>query len=158
MADVILDLFGLPVRQPREGKGRPEHEWTEQNSHKISILLAIGKDVKDIATIMQLSQPTLRKHYFSELSARKTAHDMLVAHQLYRLNREAEAGNVAAEKALFALVERERTRLASDRLAGPAPKPTRAAPPKLGKKAQADADALGIGGKYAPPIDGLRLN
>lgn len=158
MGDVIFDLFGHPVHPRREGKGRPEHVRCDEISHKISILLAIGRDIGEIAAIVGLSQPTLRKHYFSELQARATARDRLTAKQLYRLNKAAEGGNVAAEKALFALVERERTKLTADRLAGPSPKPARPAAAKLGKKAQAEADALGIGGKYAPPIDGLRLN
>lgn len=155
MSDMIFDLFGNPVHERREGRGRPEHVRSEEISHKISLLLAIGRDIKEVAEIVGLSQPTLRKHYFSELNAKRTAREQLIAKQLYRLNKLAEAGNVAAEKALFALIERERNRAASERLAGPAPA-ARATAPRLGKKEQAKAAALGITeGPFAPPIPSL---
>ena len=158
MADEIFDLFGMPVRSRREGRGRPEHAWSEENSHKISLLLAIGHEVSEIAEIIGVSQPTLRKHYFSELQARRTAAQRLLAKQLYRLNRQAEAGNVAAEKALFGMIEREKTRQLSDRLAAPNRQPKVTAPRPLGKKEVAEAEALGVTGLYAPPVAGLALN
>lgn len=156
MDDVIFDLFGHPVHRRREGRGRPEHVWSEEFSHKISLLLAIGHDIAKVAEILGISQPTLRKHYFSELQAKRTARERLMAKQLYRLNKSAEAGNVAAEKALFGMVEREQMRRLGDTLSGPA-RNKEAKAPQLGKKAQADAEAMGISGKYAPPIPGMNI-
>ena len=143
VADVILDLFGMPVRERKAGRGRPEHEWSQENSHKISLLLAVGHELADVAAVIGVSVPTLRKHYFSELEGRRVAAIRLTAKQLYRLNREAEGGNVAAEKALLAMTDRERTKLASDRVAG------RAAEPRKGKKEQQAEAAKRVGGVFA---------
>jgi DNA-binding transcriptional ArsR family regulator len=146
VADVIFDLFGLPVRPRREGRGRPEHEWTKENSNKINLLMAVGHEIKDIAAAIGVSAPTLRKHYFSELDGLRVAALRLTAHQLFRLNREAEAGNVAAEKALLAFTDRERTKIASDRVAARSDGPD----PKLGKKAERAEEAKRVGGIFAP--------
>lgn len=129
-----MDLFGEAVCLPREGRGRPAHVWTLENSNKVNLLFACGRDVKDVAAAIGVSVPTLYKHYFDECSKRKSAELKLRGLQLARLNREAEAGNVAAEKALAAMVQSERMRASADRIAQPQAK-AKAAPPK-GKKEQ----------------------
>ena len=106
MGDVILDLFGMPVRERRQGRGRPEHVWSQENSNKINLLFAMGYDVKDAAAALGITQPTLRKHYFSEVEGRRAAELRLLGLQLSRLNDEAAKGNVAAIKELNALRER----------------------------------------------------
>lgn len=155
MADVILDLFGQPVRQRREGRGRPEHVWSLQNSQKINLLFACGRDIKDVAAAVGLSVPTLRKHYFSECEGRRHAAIRMRALQLSRLNAEADKGNVAAEKALAGMIQSEQVRAVSDQVVArgrsvrPDPKPE-----PLGKKAAAKAAATnttGVFGARTPP-------
>lgn len=150
MTDVILDLFGQPVRQRREGRGRPEHVWTKENSQKISLLFACGRDIKDVAAAIGLAIPTLRKHYFSECEGRRHAGIRMRAVQLARLNAEAEKGNVAAEKALAAMIQSEQVRAMSDqvstrgRSAQPDPKPE-----PLGKKEAAKLAANSATGRFS---------
>jgi hypothetical protein len=146
VADGDFDLFGLPMRKRREGRGRPEHEWTKENSNKINLLMAVGHEIKDIAAAIGVSVPTLRKHYFSELEGLRVAALRLTMHQLFRLNREAEGGNVAAEKALLAFTDRERTKIASAKVASRSKQPEA---PK-GKKAERAEKAKSVGGIFAP--------
>lgn len=151
MTDVILDLFGQPVLQRREGLGRPEHVWTKENSQKINLLFACGRDVKDVAAAIGISQPTLRKHYFSECAGRKVAAMRMRALQLTRLNDQAEIGNVAAEKALAAMIQAERIQSMNDRMTATPRGKAEPKPAKLGKKEEARAAAHGVSGKFAPP-------
>ena len=139
---VILDLFGMPVVERRVGKGRPEHVRTADNSNKINLLFACGRDIKDVAAAIGVSVPTLRKHYFSECEGRRHASVRMRALQLERLNAEAAKGNVTAEKALAGMIQAEQLRAVADQVA------TRGRPAKsepevtpLGKKEAAKVTA-----------------
>ncbi len=108
--------------------------------------------MKDVASAVGITQPTLRKHYFHELAQRRVAGLMMKAHQLQRLNTEAEKGNVAAEKALFAIIDREQVKQISNRMAGRADAPERKTSVRpLGKKEEQQNAAHGVTGKFAPP-------
>lgn len=134
-----VDLFGQPVPRERvRGKGRPEHEWTLENSHKINLLFATGHDPADAAAALGISMPTLRKHYFSELEQWRVARLRLKAQQLQHLHDEGAKGNVAAIKELFKQMDQGRMVAgARDMAKAPAPRPA----PKLGKKQAAVIEA-----------------
>jgi len=145
-----VDLFGLPILQER-GKGRPPHVWTAENSNKVNLLLACNVKPVEIARVLGITKPTFYKHYFNEISRAGLAPLMLKAKQLARLNAQAEAGNVAAEKALAAMVHAERLAQQAQTLGAPAPKRNEPRPAKLGKKEEAKAAAQGVDGMFAPP-------
>lgn len=140
------DLFGEPVLPRKEGRGRPEHEWTLERSNRVLLALVRGLKLKETAKLIGVDVKTLRKHYFRELEMRDTAVLRMEMRQLERLNAQAEAGNVAAEKELARQIERLRMR---DQVKADAPAPTRKAP--LGKKAAAEQAAIQQRGLYEPP-------
>jgi hypothetical protein len=148
-----VDLFGDPVLPRQEGRGRPETVWTRENSNKVLLAFARGLSVKQAAIAIGLSAPTLRKVYFSEVGKRAQAQLRMEMTQLARLNAQAEAGNVAAEKELWKQMDRIRQRDAQHQLAPP---PVKAA--KLGKKELAARDAMEVRGLYEPPAAPDRLN
>jgi hypothetical protein len=149
-----IDLFGDPVLPRREGRGRPEVVWTKDGSNVVLLAFARGLSVKQAATAIGVSVPTLRKVYFSEVSKRAEARLRMEQRQLARLNEAAQGGNVAAEKELMKQIERLRTR---DQVHAFAPAPTAKAE-KLGKKAGAEKAAEELRGLYEPPAPPPRLN
>ena len=94
--DGIFDLFGDPVPTNWGQRGRPEHVPTQQNRNRVSMLVAAGWGNARIAAALFITQPTLRKHYFSELKFREVARDRLNANLLTKLWELFMAGNVAA--------------------------------------------------------------
>lgn len=112
MADenLVRNLFGDLVQMRSEGRGRPEHVWSRENSNKVLLAFALGWSVKRAAKVIGISSPTLRKVYFSEVAARAEAADRLDMTQLGRLNTQAEAGNVSAEKELMKQIEKRQVR------------------------------------------------
>lgn len=152
MADGIsgrIDLFGEPLRETRDGPGRPEHCWSQENSNKINLMFAAGHDVKAAAKSIGISVPTLRKHYFAEVEKWRTARLRLEATQLNRLNKAAEAGSVAADKELHKRVEKGALRQLSDRIASRAEAKPKAQ--RIGKKEERKIAAAEVKGKFAPP-------
>lgn len=153
--DGSLDLFGLPL-MPARGRGRPAHVWTPENSNKVNLLFACGYEPAEVAKAMGITKPTFYKHYFNELSRRKFAQLNLRSTVMSKLLPEIEKGNVAAAKALLAMVERESAKALSDRMIGRAQ--AAAAKEKtvpLGKKAEAKRAADDLVGRYAtrqPPV------
>lgn len=117
-----VDLFGQPLIERGGRRGRPPHVRTEENSNKVNLLFACGYELKDVAAALGITQPTLRKHYFSECEGRRIAAVRMRALQLARLNTQAADGNVAAEKALIAIIEREQMKQQSARF-GDKPRP-----------------------------------
>lgn len=158
MAEILdHDLFGDPIQPGKEGRGRPEHSWSRENSNKVLLAFARGLSVKQAATAIGVSVPTLRKHYSSEVGKRTDARLRMEMTQLARLNSAATAGNVAAEKELFKRLDKAALaelagRVADRGNARPVPKP------KLGKKAAAQEAAGQVTGKFAPPPQPKLLN
>lgn len=134
MSDGIseTDLFGEPVVERSEGRGRPGHRRTRESSNKVLLMFALGRSEKQAATAIGVSVPTLRKHYFSECQKRREAALKLEATQLERLNKRAADGNVTAEKELFKQVDRLRMRDQGVAFTGAPAKAKKT--PKLGKK------------------------
>lgn len=118
--DKIFDLFGDPVPENWGQRGRPEHIASQKNRNLVSMLVAWGWSNPRIAAALYITQPTLRKHYFSELKFREVARDRHDAQLGAMLLQQGANGNVAATKLYFAMVEKndrmeiERTMGSSD--------------------------------------------
>lgn len=108
--------------------GRPPHKPTAAMRRRVSIAAGAGMPHDDIALAIGISTPTLCKWYASELSTEAHKRRMENFESLFSA---AMKGNVSAMKAYAA---------ASPQAAAPDPEPAGAGE-KLGKKAQASADA-----------------
>lgn len=148
----VTDLFGEPVLPRRAGPGRPEVFWNRATSDRVLLAFARGLTVKETAEVVGLSGPTLRKVYFSECAKRRIAALKLEMLQLTRLNDQAAAGNVSAERELARRLDQLRLRDSARRAASAPPsQPSASAAPKLGKKQAADLRAAQQRGLYEPP-------
>lgn len=101
-----FDLFGDPVRLPGGRRGRPAHVATQKNRNKIIVLLALGWSNERIAGALHITQPTLRKHYFSELKVRDIQRDRLDAWRFEKVIDAAQGGNVGAMRLLSQMIEK----------------------------------------------------
>lgn len=149
-----FDLFGEPVRERRGEPGRPSHVPTDENRNKIMLLFACGWKKEAVAAALKLSMPTFRKHYFSEIKMADVALLRGRARQIERLNRQAEQGNVAAEKMLAQFFDRAEARAFDLQDDEPAPKQLRTGP--MGKKEAAllEAQEAGIGSDWGNDLLG----
>lgn len=86
-------------------RGRPPHVVTVENVNKIKMLLAFGWANSRIANALCITEPTLRRHYFSILKIRAIARDALDARRAELLWAQVERGNVGAMKAFDRMVE-----------------------------------------------------
>ena len=152
-ANSDVDLFGDPITLRQGGRGRPSHAWSRENSNKVLLAFVRGLNLKQAAMVIGVSVPTLREHYSSEIAKRKSAQLRMEMTQLARLNAQAEAGNVTAEKELIRQLDRFRSRDQAQAMASRPPKP-----PKLGKKAEAEQKAAQQRGLYEPPPAPGQLN
>ncbi len=130
----VFDLFGDPVPANWGGRGRPEHVPTQQNRNRVSLLVALGWGNARVAAALFITQPTLRRHYFSELKFREVARDRLVAQLGVKLLDGVNAGNVSAIREFQKYLERNDLMLygQTHRPRSQSEKPAKA--PKLGKK------------------------
>lgn len=138
----VFDLFGDPVPANWGGRGRPEHVASQQNRNRVNLLVAMGWSNERIAAALMITQPTLRKHYFSELKFRDVARDRLVAQVGVKLIDGVNAGNISAIREFQKYLERNDLMLYGQTQAPSkkaADKPTKQQ--KLGKKAAALAAA-----------------
>ena len=134
----VVDLFGnVRYLMPRK-KGRPPFERTDENSYKVSMLLAMGWANERIAACVidprtgkPISVPTLKRHFRSELQIRETARDQLTSRRLMMAYESADKGNVGAMRLLDQLIEKNDRALADARLGD---RPREKAPEKPGKK------------------------
>lgn len=86
-------------------RGRPPHVPTVENVNKIKMLLAFGWSNSRIANALCITEPTLRRHYFSVLKVRAIARDALDARRAELLWAQVERGNVGAMKAFDRMIE-----------------------------------------------------
>lgn len=131
--ETAFDLFGEPIWHRAKVRGRPEHIPSKDNVNKIMLLLAQGWTNARIAAALGITQPTLRRHYFSVLKTRDVARDRVEAIGLLTLWNMGREGNVAAMKEYF-----RRHDAAMGDVFGDEVEQARA---KLGKKEQARIDA-----------------
>jgi hypothetical protein len=92
-------LFGWPAMPWKGMRGRPPHVPCEKSVNKVKMLLAFGWANSRIANALGISEPTLRRHYFSVLKVRAIARDALDARRAELLWAQVEKGNVGAMKA-----------------------------------------------------------
>lgn len=76
--------------------GRPPHERNEKIAKQIKTLSAMGIPDFDIAKVIGLSSPTMRKYYTAELEIGHIEANAQVAQSLYRLATDQNKPNVAA--------------------------------------------------------------
>ena len=95
----VFDLFGDPVPDNHGGRGRPQHLPTTENRNKVTLLLALGWSNSRIANAIHITQPTLRKHYFSVIKFREAQRDRMDAAMASILWKQFQDGSVAAGKA-----------------------------------------------------------
>lgn len=128
-----------------KNSGRPEYAATDEEREKVRVLKAGGMTNVAIAEAIGISEPTLRKHFSSELdrATAKVRAEMLMARY-----HAAKGGNVQAQNKMLELVGAS---AADSRL-----KERERAEPKLGKKEERQQAAENVGGKFAPPA-GPRL-
>ncbi|MCK8779074.1 hypothetical protein M0654_03650 [Rhizobium sp. NTR19] len=122
-----------------KNSGRPEYAPTDDEREKVRVLKAGGMSNEAIAEAVGISEPTLRKHFSSELDrgTAKVRADLLMARY-----RSAMGGNVAAQNKM---IEQVAASQAQDRKM---PKPKAE---KLGKKQEQKIAAQNVGGRFAPP-------
>lgn len=120
-------LWGDPVYRVSRLRGRPPFEWTQENSFKVSMLLAAGWSnariagtVLDPRTGKSISVPTLKRYFRAELSQRDHARDQLVAKQLMVAANQAFGGNVGAMRLLDQLIAKNDQKLAASKMTQPA--------------------------------------
>lgn len=135
-----FDLFGDPVTRSDGRRGRPKHVATQENRNKVIALLALGWSNERIAGALHVSQPTLRRYYFSELKARDIQRDRLDAHRVMLALDQANKGNVGAMRLLDQLIVKNDLALTTGRLNEAQRKPS-SRDEALGKKAQAKLSA-----------------
>lgn len=101
--------------------GRKPYEPTEKDRLQVKMLSAMGIPDYDIAKVMQISPPTLRKYFFTELESGHIEANAQVAQSLFKQATDKDKPNVSA--AIFWLKCRARWRENDE---------------ALGKKEQAD--------------------
>jgi predicted transcriptional regulator len=146
---MVDGLFGLQPAERVRGRGRPAHVWDRQKSVRICNLFACGHTVETVAKVMGISQPTLRKVYFSEVGDREVMDLKVKSEQLARLTDAAIAGNVTAEKALAGMIHAEQTKQLGEHVKARGGKRA-PAPPRIGKKEEQQNAAQGVIGRFAP--------
>lgn len=141
-----VNLWGETVYLEKRTKGRPPFEWTEENSKKISMLLAMGwtntriaSCVLDPRTGKPISVPTLKRYFRAELQLREVARDQFNARRLMVTVGEAFKGSMQAMRLLSMLVKENDAVVAEATVIDEPLKPK--APP-IGKKEANAAAAL----------------
>lgn len=118
---------------------------TAENRRFVQLALACGQSEDDIATALGINARTLNRHYFHELSGKRSARMRLDMKNMAAIVGQVEAGNVAA----MALLEKKIAKLDMKALAQRAAHVDRK-PKPLGKKEAAKEAAAEVAGKYAP--------
>ncbi|HET6972328.1 MAG TPA: hypothetical protein VFH92_14460, partial [Phenylobacterium sp.] len=151
-----LDLLGDPIPENWGGRGRPPHLPTRANRNKIIVLLAMGWEEAKIAAAIGISKPTLRKHYFRELKVRDEARARLEGELITGMAAKALAGDVPAYREVRRALDKSDVQ-AVDAVYRPVAEAPANKAPRLGKKAQAQADAEQIAGIFEPGPPPARL-
>ena len=129
-----------PTKRP---VGKPPHVPTPENRSKVRFLAGMSTAHYRIAEIIGISQPTLRSYYATDLQV--GALDVH-AENLARLHDAAAKGNVAAIKALDAIINRKVQGDAAEEFERGAPTAAdNSVEPRLGKKERAARAAVTAG-------------
>ncbi len=74
--------------------GRPEYEKTKEDTKLVEALTIAGVTQQLIASILKISEPTLRKHYREQLDTSKARANAIISQALFK---KAKDGNVLAQ-------------------------------------------------------------
>lgn len=80
------------LKQP----GRPQHVPTDRDRKQVEVMSGMGITHEDIARVIGISSPTLRRHYATELRTGATRANVEVAASLYRQATDKAKPNVIA--------------------------------------------------------------
>lgn len=151
----VSDLFGDPVPRSRGKRGKPAHVPTTENRRFVQLSLACGVEEQAIADALRITERTLKRHYFHELSGKRAARLKLDMKNMAAIVAGVEAGKPAAMALLEKKLDRLRQREVADKYAA---KPAAAATGPIGKKEAAKLAAKEVSGKYAPRAAPRLLN
>jgi len=82
-------------------RGQPPHEPTPASRNRVTVMAACGLSQDDIAAVIGISSPTVRRHYRRELDH---AYSAIIARLAARLIAMADAGD---ERAIEFYLERQ---------------------------------------------------
>jgi len=82
-------------RKPKPS-GRPEYQPTDKERAQVKALSGMGLTQEEIALVIGMSEPTLRKHFRMELDVGMLEANAKVAQSLFRQATSNEKPNVAA--------------------------------------------------------------
>lgn len=118
-----------------KNSGRKAYAPSDEEREKVRVLKAGGMSNEAIAEAVGISEPTLTKHFSSdlEIGAAKVTADVLMARY-----RSAIGGNVSAQNKMLEQVGAVR-----------AQEKRSPATPKLGKKEERQIAARNVGGRFA---------
>lgn len=75
-------------------RGRPSHQPTKKSRAEVEALASYGVPQAEIAKLLAITEPTLRKHYRPQLDLAEIKANAMVAQSLYS---KAIGGNVSAQ-------------------------------------------------------------
>lgn len=84
-----------------ETRGRPSHVPTAENRNLVEAMTGFGIIQDDIATLLGISRPTLRKHYDAELNCGLTKANALVAQSLFKKAISGKETSASVAAAVF---------------------------------------------------------
>lgn len=116
---------------------RPDHKPTVASRRRVEIAAGAGMPHEGIAQALKIDAKTLRKHYAVELASGANVKRMQVLESLFA---QARKGSTSAARAYLAHVPKFDVLPVAGSGAEGAPVPK---PEKLGKKQQAQLDAVG---------------
>jgi hypothetical protein len=128
-----VDLFGAPIAQIRERWGRPSYAKTKENQELVALLAAKNWSQERIARYLGCDPKTLRKHFSREL---EQGADLIEAMALQVTLQQMRQGKNPAVTRILEMVDETRT------LSAPPSKPKAAKDEPVGKKEQAQRDAV----------------
>lgn len=143
----LTDLLGDPWSEPRDARGRKRHKRIAQVAENVAILRASGLTVEVIAARVGLSAPTLRKYYLRELEEGPALAQAVLTEAMWR---KAKDGNVGAARYIREEFGKGDAKAAGDRVAERAASVAEREP-VLGKKAERQAAAGRVSGRFATP-------
>lgn len=82
--------------KPKPKPGRPAYEADEKTRAQVKMLAAMGIPDYDIAKVIGLSGPTMRKYYMAELETGHIEANAQVAQSLFKQATNKEKPNVSA--------------------------------------------------------------
>jgi AraC-like DNA-binding protein len=143
----VTDLLGDPWSEPRDARGRKRHKRIPQVAEKVAVLRASGLTVEKIALRVGLSEPTLRKYYLRELEDGPAFAQAVLNEAMWA---KALAGNVGAARYIREEFGKGDAKAADQRVADRADRAV-GIEPVLGKKAERQAAAGRVTGRFATP-------